>query len=73
MTISCIPKTEAQLRKIAACLRDAGLFDRYEEQARGETILIAVRTKTFDERELVKSIFQDAGISDFIYADEDAA
>ena len=73
MTITCFPRSEAQLRKIASELRKAGLFDHYEEQARGETVVIAVRTRTFDEREKVKSILQDAGITEFTYVEEDVA
>ncbi len=73
MTISCFPASETQLRFIAEQLRDAGFFDRYEEQAHGESILISVRTKTFDERERIKSILQEAGITEFIYSEESAA
>lgn len=73
MTISCFPTSETQLRKIAEELTNAGLYHLYEEQAHGERVLISVRTKTFEERELVKTIFRDAGISDFFYGEESAA
>ena len=73
MTISCFPASEAQLRTIAERLKEAGLFNEYEEQAHGESILISVRTKTFDEREKVKAILQQAGITEFLYGEESAA
>ena len=53
-------------------LREAGLFDQYEEQAHGERILLSVHTRTFEERERVREILQEAGISEPIYG-EDAA
>jgi hypothetical protein len=73
MTISCFPRSEAQLRRIVGVLREAGLFNQYEEQAHGESILLSVRTRTFEEREKVRGILQDAGISELIYGDESAA
>jgi hypothetical protein len=73
MTIAYFPATEAQIRMITEALKKAGLFDRYEEQARGANILISVRTKDFEEREIVKAIFAEAGINDFFYLDEHAA
>lgn len=73
MTISCFPTSEIQLRRIADELTRAGLYHLYEEQAHGENVLISVRTKTFDERELVKTIFRDAGISELFYSEESAA
>jgi hypothetical protein len=73
MTISCFPRSEAQLRYIVARLKEAGLFDQYDEEAHGESILLSVRTRTFDEREKVKEILQGAGISELMYGDENAA
>jgi len=73
MTIAYFSATEAQIRMITEALKKAGLFDRYEEQAHGEKLLISVRTKTFEDRELVKAIFQEAGLTDFFYLDENAA
>ena len=54
-------------------LTRVGLFDQYEEQAHGEHILLTVHTRTFEEREQVKGILQDAGISELIYGEESAA
>ena len=73
MTISCLPANEAQLQQIIQLLREAGLSRDYEEQARGENILIAVRTRSVDEREKVKAIFREVGITEFLYGDENAA
>ena len=73
MRISCFLATEAQRRKIVGLLKQAGLFDQYDEQAHGESILLSVRTGTVDEREKVKAIFRDAGIADFSYGGERAA
>ena len=73
MTISCFPPTEAQLHQIIQLLTKAGMFSNYEEQARGESILISVNTRSVDEREKVKAIFRQAGITDFLYGDENAA
>lgn len=73
MTISCFPRSEAQLRQIVARLKESGLYDQYEEQAHGESILLSVRTRTFDEREKVKEILHEAGISELMYNDESAA
>ena len=70
MTISCFPASEAQLRLIVERLKDAGLYEQYQEQARGESIQISVRTRAFEERETVKAIFQGLGITDFMYGDE---
>lgn len=73
MTIAYSPATEAQIRMITEALRKAGHLDKYEEEAHGANLQISVRTKTFEERELVKAIFQDAGLTDFFYLDENAA
>jgi hypothetical protein len=73
MTIACFPKSEAQLHSIAERLKEVGLGNQYEEQAHGESVLISVRTRTFDEREKVKAILQEAGITEFVYGDESAA
>ncbi len=73
MTVSCFPVSESQLRRIAGMIRAAGLFRMYEEQAYGENILVSVRTSTVDEREKVKAIFREAGVTEFVYGDENAA
>jgi hypothetical protein len=73
MRISCFPRNEAQLRRIVDALKDAGLFSQYEEQAHGENILLSVRTRTFEEREQVQAILQEAGVSEVIYGDDRAA
>lgn len=73
MTISCFPRNEAQLRRIVDALKDAGLFSQYEEQAHGENILLSVRTRTFEERERVQAILQEAGVSELIYGEDAAA
>jgi hypothetical protein len=73
MTIACFPKSEAQLHGIAERLKAVGLGKQYEEQAHGESVLISIRTRTFDEREMVKTILQEAGITEFVYGDESAA
>jgi hypothetical protein len=73
MTISCFPRSEAQLRRIVNALRDAGLFSQYEEQAHGENILLSVHTRTFEDRERVKKILQEAGVSELIYGEDTAA
>ena len=73
MTISCFPRSEAQLRHIVALLKEAGMFDQYDEQAHGESILLSVRTSTFEERERVRELLQEAGISELIYGDDAAA
>jgi hypothetical protein len=73
MTIACFPKSEAQLHSIAERLKEVGLGKQYEEQAHGESVLISVRTRTFDEREMVKRILQEAGITEFLYGEESAA
>ena len=73
MPVSCFPVNEAQLRRIAGLVREAGLFDVYEEQAYGENILVSVHTRTVNEREKVWAIFREAGITEFAYGDENAA
>jgi hypothetical protein len=73
MTISCFPADEGQLRQIADRLREAGLYGQYEEEAHGESILISVKTRTFEEREIVKAIFQEFGITEFLYRGDSAA
>jgi hypothetical protein len=73
MTISCFPRSEAQLKHIVVLLKEVGLFDQYDEEAHGESILLSVRTRTLDEREQVKRILQEAGISELIYRDAAAA
>ncbi|HLH31232.1 MAG TPA: hypothetical protein VKY31_08520 [Terriglobia bacterium] len=71
--ISCFPRTEAQLREIVALLKAAGLFDQYNEQAHGESVLLSVHTRTFEEREKVKDILEQTGIVELMYSDETAA
>jgi hypothetical protein len=73
MTISCFLVDEGSLRQIAERLRKVGLYSQYEEEAHGESILISVETRTFEERETVKTIFQESGITEFLYNDESAA
>lgn len=73
MTISCYPRSETQLRAIVALLKEAGLFDQYDEQAHGESILLSVRTRTLTERERVKEILEQAGISNASYREDNAA
>jgi len=73
MTISCCPQSEDQLRRIVISLKEAGLFDRYEEQAHGENILLLVDTRTFEERERVREILRTAGVSELIYGEDAVA
>jgi hypothetical protein len=73
VTISCFPRTEAELWSIVTSLREAGLFNQYEEQAHGENILVSVHTRTFEERERVRRILQEAGVSELIYTEDTAA
>jgi len=73
MTISCCPQSEDQLRRIVISLKEAGLFDQYEEQAHGENILLAVHTRTFEERERVREILRTAGVSELIYGEDAVA
>src|SRR5712671_4460316 len=73
MRISCFPANEAQRRQIVGLLKRAGLFDQYEEQAHGDSILLSVSTRTVDEREKVETIFREASVADFSYGDENAA
>ncbi len=73
MTISCFLADEAQLRQIAERLRKVGLYGQYEEEAHGESILISVETRTFEERETVTAIFQESGITEVLESDESAA
>jgi hypothetical protein len=73
MIISCLPATEAQVHQITEQLKRAGLYSRYEETVRGESILISVQTGTFEEREIVKTILRKAGITELFYGTEIAA
>jgi DNA-binding PadR family transcriptional regulator len=73
MKISCFPASEGQLYQIIQLLREAGLSSRYEEQAHGESILISVSTRSVDEREKVKAIFREVGITELLYSDENVA
>jgi len=73
MTISCFPDNEDQLGRVVKSLTEAGLFNQYEEQAHGEQILLAVRTRTFEERETVQRILRQAGIAELIYEEDTAA
>lgn len=62
-----------QLRTIVTELKKSGLFDQYAEEAHGEAILLSIRTRTFEDRELVKQILEDAGITELTCNDESAA
>jgi len=73
MTISCFPVSEAQIRRITERLKEMQLFEHYGEQAHGESIMVSINTKSFVERQAVKTILQDAGITEFFYTDENAA
>lgn len=73
MTISCFPATETQIRHIAGRLKQIGMFDRYGEQVHGESVMITVETKDFAEREAVKAVLHQAGITEFFYSDTTAA
>ena len=73
MTLSCFAATEAQLQIIAEGVKRAGLYDRYTEQVHGEHIMVSVQTRTFNERQAVKTILRQAGINEYIYEAENAA
>ena len=73
MTISCFPPSEAHLQRIIELLKERGLSNNYEEQARGENILISVHTRSIDEREKARAIFREVGITEFVYGDENVA
>ena len=73
MTITCFPASESQIKRIAEKLKQIGLFETYEEQVHGDTVMITVRTSGFAEREAVKAVLQEAGIKEFFYSDETAA
>ena len=73
MKVSCFPRDEAQLRRIVNELKQAGLFQQYEEQAHGENILLLVHTRTFEERERVREILREAGVFQFIQSEDTAA
>jgi hypothetical protein len=73
MRISCFPRDEAQLRRIVNALKQSGLFQQYEEQAHGENILLLVHTRTFEEREKVREILKEAGVSEFTEGEDTAA
>ena len=73
MTISCFAATEAQIQSISEGVKRAGLYDRYKERVYGEHIMITVQTRTFNERETVKTILRQAGIAEDIYEEENAA
>jgi len=73
MIISCVPGTEAKLRQVVDLLKAAGMFDQYAEQAHGETIVLSVHPRNFEERERLKEILDGVGITDLMYDNEDAA
>jgi hypothetical protein len=73
MTISCFPRSEEQLRRIVALLKQAGLQDQYEETARGEHILLSVHARTLEEKERVCELLHKAGISALTYREDAAA
>ena len=73
MTISCFAATEAQIQSISEGVKRAGLYDRYKERVYGEHIMITVQTRTFNERETVKTILRQAGIAEYIYEEENVA
>jgi hypothetical protein len=73
MTISCFPASEAQIRLIAGKLKQIGLFERYGERVHRNRIQISVQTRGFTEREAVKSVLHEAGVTEFFYTDESAA
>jgi len=54
-------------------VKRAGLYDRYKERVYGGHIMITVQTRTFNERETVKTILRQAGIAEYIYEEENAA
>jgi hypothetical protein len=71
--ITCFPATEGDIELIVGRLKQIGLFDRYDEHVFGERVQVSVQTRNFAEREAVKAVLQDAGISEFFYTDEGAA
>ena len=73
MKLSCFPRDEAQLRRIVNALKQAGLYQQYEEQAHGENILLVVHTRTFEQREKVREILREAGVFEFTQGEDTAA
>ncbi len=73
MRISGFVASEAQLDDIVGKLKEAGLGNQYEEQAHGESILLSVQTRTFEEREIVKAILRTHGIAEILYSDDSVA
>jgi hypothetical protein len=71
--VSCYLNAESQSRTLAEDLRRVGLYDRYQEMVHGERILIAIQTRNFRERDIVRTILTAAGVTEFFYTEEGAA
>jgi hypothetical protein len=71
--VSCFLRTEAESRLLAQQLRQFGFHDRYEETVHGERILISIKTRNFQERDIVRSLLTSAGFTEFTYTEEGAA
>ena len=72
MQVLGVAKSESEIQMVETRLKTAGLYDRYEGQVTGpEDALVMVRVRDVAEKEQVKAIFEDSGVVDIFYREED--
>jgi hypothetical protein len=71
MRVLGVAKTESDIEIVEMELKEAGLYDRYESQIRGqEPSLIVVSVRNISEKELVRGILEGAGVTDIFYQED---
>jgi hypothetical protein len=72
MKIFGVARGEFEIQSVEARLREAGLYSRYEGQIKDQLrALVMVSVRNVVEKEQVKGIFENSGVTEIYYRDEE--
>ena len=71
MKIFGVTRGEFEIQTVETRLKEAGLYGRYEGQIKDQQrALVMVSVSNVDEKEQVKGIFENSGVTEIFYRDE---
>jgi hypothetical protein len=74
MKIMGIARGDFEIQTVEARLKEAGLYSRYEGQIKDQQrALIMVSVRSVAEKERVKGIFENSGVTEIVYREEEFA
>jgi hypothetical protein len=72
MKIFGVATGEFEIQTVEARLKEAGLYGRYEGQIKDQQrALVMVSVRNADEKEQVKGIFENSGVTEIYYRDDE--